>query len=281
MVEVCFISINLFLKGELRMAKKKVAKKGKKGNGGKLTVAQAAKKVGVKKKKGMSKEDFEEAILDAIQEQGLAAKDEGEEEAAEWAAENADLLEFYNSRVPDEDEDLPDDEEEEDESDEEEDEDEEEEEEPVKKKAKKAKVEEEDEEDEEEEEDSDEDEDEDEDEEDEPVKKAKKAKKAKAKAKAKKLDEKKKKVKKSKGKNGNGELSCFGHKLDSIRGFIDELVAEGTTLKDAVKKIAKKFDRDNDYAEKKFKGYVKYLERTLGVEVKEKDGFYKSKKKTL
>lgn len=221
-------------------AKKKTTKK--KANSEMKTLKDFAKRLKVKVKKGISEEDLREKVLDAIYEAGLAVKEEGEEEASEWATENADLLEYYNKYATSEEE-----EEEEDEPEE-----------------------------------SEEEEDEDEEEDDEPVKKAKKAKKKKAKTKAKKKAEKKKKVEKAtKKENGGKVLSRFGHRPNTMSGFIDDLVAEGVQLKDAVKKLAKEFGREPDKAEKKFLSHVKHLERDVEVEIKEKDGFYKSKKKTL
>ena len=96
-----------------------------------------------------------------------------------------------------------------------------------------------------------------------------------------KKDKKGKKGKKS--KKPQAETSRYGHREGSISAFIDDLVADGTSVKKAASLISKKFKKTKDAAKKKFLAHVKYLQNKKGVAMKvnEDKGTYKAKKASL
>lgn len=71
--------------------------------------------------------------------------------------------------------------------------------------------------------------------------------------------------------------SCFGHIATKMSGMLDEKIAEGVSLDDAVAFIKEEVGKDDSYAKGRFMSHVKHLEKVKGVKITEKDGFYKAK----
>jgi len=90
-------------------------------------------------------------------------------------------------------------------------------------------------------------------------------------------EEKKEETKKEKEetKKEKANINEYGHRLDAQSGVIDSLLKEGIGLEDAEKELSKIF---SNYKQGRFKGYLRHLIKEHGVEIEEKDGFYKIKR---
>lgn len=76
-------------------------------------------------------------------------------------------------------------------------------------------------------------------------------------------------------------LSRYGHRVGSMAAAIDDMLWKGIKETDATATLAKDFKKTEKAALAKFKGHVAYLPKECGVQVSEKEGFYKAQRATL
>lgn len=87
-----------------------------------------------------------------------------------------------------------------------------------------------------------------------------------------------KKEKKESGSRGRGgAVNKHGHREGTMAAAIDEMIENGITKEDAVKKLMEDFGRDEAKSKAKFLSHVKHLEKEKGWGIKhnEKTDFYK------
>ncbi len=74
-------------------------------------------------------------------------------------------------------------------------------------------------------------------------------------------------------------LSCYGHRLGTMAGDIDEMLQKGVTEKDAVMILCERHNRSKERALSKFKSHMSTLYKTKGITVTLEDGIYQATQK--